>query len=46
MNIESLVKNKFIIAIPIALLLVVCLKKFNKPILLKSIGNLIDLNNF
>ena len=30
MNIESLVKNKFIIAIPVALLLVVCLKKFNE----------------
>lgn len=30
MNIESLVKNKFIIAIPVALLLFVCLKKFNE----------------
>jgi hypothetical protein len=29
MNIDSLVKNKFIIAIPVALLLFGCLKKFN-----------------
>jgi len=30
MNINSLVKNNFIIAIPVAILLVICLKKFNE----------------